>query len=70
MEAAPDGDAAADPLQLPGTVEQKRFLTMYKTLGDLRNDLMHAGKRPNPASPKKLYETVNEQIDALMQLPV
>ena len=59
-----------DALQLPSCVDRDHFIIMYKTLGDRRNDLMHAGKRENPAKPKRMYETVNEQIDLLMQLPV
>ena len=59
-----------EALLFPAGVDGEQFITMYKTLGDLRNDLMHAGKRENPAKPKRMYETVNEQIDLLMQLPV
>ena len=61
---------ARDEQHLPENVDREGFFTLYDTLGDLRNDLMHAGKRPNPAKPKNLSETVNEQIDLLMQLPI
>ena len=57
-------------LLLPEQVDRNQFFTLYDTLGDLRNDLMHAGKRPNPSKPQKLYKTVHEQIDLLMRLPL
>ncbi|GIW02413.1 TIGR02221 family CRISPR-associated protein [Roseiflexus sp.] len=51
-------------LQMP---ERKKVVNLYNQIGDLRNDLMHAGKRKQPASAgtiekqaKQLYKQLKE----------
>lgn len=45
-------------------------LDLYNTLGDLRNDIMHAGKRHNPTPAKELAEGVNKHCLRLFELPL
>ena len=50
--------------------EKESISKLFDTLRDLRNDMVHAGKRPNPSKTKALTETVNKQIDELLKLPI
>ncbi|RIK53111.1 MAG: hypothetical protein DCC57_08890 [Chloroflexi bacterium] len=45
-------------------------LDLYNTLGNLRNDIMHAGKRHNPSKAAVLAEGVNKHCRRLYQLPL
>jgi len=43
-------------------------LDLYARLGNLRNDLLHAGKRPNPQPAKKMEQDINTLCNELGQL--
>jgi hypothetical protein len=45
-------------------------LDLYNTLGELRNDIMHAGKRRSPGTAKDLAERVAKQCRRLDELPL
>ncbi len=45
-------------------------LDLYNTLGDLRNDIMHAGKRPNPSKAATLAGGVEKHCRRLFELPL
>ena len=62
--------AAREAQKLPDQVDRTEFFTLYDTMGDIRNDLMHAGKRKTPGKPKNIFKTANKQIDLLMKLPI
>ncbi len=57
-------------VSVPKTINEKEFFTLYKTLGDQRNDMMHAGKRGNPSDPNRLAVQISKQIDNLMKLTI
>lgn len=45
-------------------------LDLYSILGNLRNDIMHAGKRRNPSPAKELAQGVNKHCLRLFELPL
>ena len=50
----------------PNTIDA--IVQCYNQLGDLRNDLMHAGKRKSPRAAEKVEEQAKELIKELEKL--
>ncbi|MGB9738771.1 TIGR02221 family CRISPR-associated protein, partial [Chloroflexus sp.] len=48
----------------------KEVIDLYNQLGDLRNDLMHAGKRKHQLSAEKVEKHVKNVFDQLQKLPL
>lgn len=52
------------------SVDIKDILSLWKNLKDVRNDVLHAGMRENPAEPDTLIKNIKKIIDKLDNLPV
>jgi len=58
----------------PGELQElphlEEVLGLWKALVDVRNDIDHAGMRPNPNSPSSLISSIEKHIGAIMSLPL
>jgi hypothetical protein len=49
---------------------QDFFLNLYQQLGDLRNDMMHAGKRRKPRDSREMEKQIKDLCARLQELPL
>ncbi|WP_298821623.1 TM1812 family CRISPR-associated protein [Chloroflexus sp.] len=71
QKAAEEEKSAADgqkPIDLSKI--QSDVVTLFDQLGNLRNDLMHAGKRPNPLQATSVEKKMREFLKKLKELPL
>lgn len=61
---------AFNALFLRGIPSLTEALDLWSRLGDVRNDINHAGMRPDPGQPKNLIETIHHNLDLLDTLPL
>ena len=45
-------------------------LSLYERIGGIRNDLLHAGKRPSPLSARKMEQKITSLCNELQSLPL
>ncbi len=66
-KAADDRRTLIDLSTIPSNEE---VIKLFEQLGDLRNDLMHAGKREQPLSAQNVENRVKNLREQLEQLPI
>jgi len=68
--AARQRKTAFNSLFLRGIPSLPEALRLWSRLGDVRNDINHAGMRPDPGRPKDLIETIARNLELLDSLPL
>jgi len=70
VSSAAGAGAPAVDLEAVPAAQRERWLTLYEQIGDIRNTLLHAGKRPNADAPKTLEKKAKALCAQLRDLPL
>ncbi|ACL23978.1 TIGR02221 family CRISPR-associated protein [Chloroflexus aggregans] len=65
VQAQRGGTGAEIPVDLNAIPSLKEVINLYNQLGDLRNDLMHAGKRKQPQGAQRVEECAKRLYESL-----